>query len=170
MNSRSLLFVLLPSLLSVPALNAADIYLVRHAEKVLDGSHDPALTSTGEQRAANLAVVLRSAGIERILSSDYERTRTTATPLATQLGLEVEIYNPKTLHPLARRLLAFEQNALVVGHSNTTPELAELMGGDGGSPIVEDWEYDRLYLLQTKDGNVIRTILLHVPPQTSPPE
>jgi hypothetical protein len=43
------------------------------------------------------------------------------------------------------------------------------MGGNGGLPIVEAWEYDRLYLLQTENGGVNRTILLHVPPETSSP-
>ncbi len=148
---------------------AADIYLVRHAEKAADGSKDPALTELGEERAANLAVMLKSVGIERIFSSDYKRTRGTALPLADTLGVEVEIYDPRALEPLAKQLVEMKQNALVVGHSNTTPELADLMGGDGGTAIVEAWEYDRLYLLQTEDGRVARTILLHVPPETSSP-
>lgn len=156
-------------LLSLPAL-AADIYLVRHAEKVKDDSKDPDLTDLGKLRAANLAVVLKSAGIERIYSSDYKRTRDTASPLAKALDLEVELYDPKTLEPLASRLLKLEGNALIIGHSNTTPELAKLMGGDGGTPIVEEWEYDRLYLLQTENGQVTRTILLHLPPATTPPQ
>jgi phosphohistidine phosphatase SixA len=155
--------------LTSAALPAAEIYLVRHAEKITDGSHDPRLTALGEERARNLAVMLRSAGIERIFSSDFERTRATAAPLASRLGLAVEIYDPKALESLAFKLLKLEDNALVVGHSNTTPELTELMGGDGGEPIVEAWEYDRLYLLQTDNGRVTRTILLHLPPETSPP-
>lgn len=149
---------------------AADIYLVRHAEKVKDGSKDPALTGVGRLRAQNLADMLRSAGIERIYSSDYRRTRDTAAPLAGTQGLKSRIYDPKALEPLAAELVKLENNVLVVGHSNTTPELAELMGGDGGEPIVEEWEYDRLYLVQTENGKVTRTILLRIPPATSPPQ
>lgn len=148
---------------------AADIYLVRHAEKVTVGSKDPDLTTVGRERAANLAVVLKSAEIGRIFSSDFKRTRGTAAPLAQHLGLEFQIYDPKALEPLAAELLNLQANALVVGHSNTTPELAELLGGEGGTPIVEEWEYDRLYLLQTEKGKVIRTILLHLPPETDGP-
>ena len=40
----------------------------------------------------------------------------------------------------------------MVGHSNTTPQLAELLGADPGEPIVEANEYDRLYVIQRKDG------------------
>jgi broad specificity phosphatase PhoE len=169
MTAKTLFFIFgLVLLTALPGL-AADIYLVRHAEKVRDGSKDPALTELGQERARNLAVMLRSAGIERIFSSDFDRTRATAAPLAITLGLTVEIYDPVSLQPFAQRLVELEQNSLVVGHSNTTPELAELMGGDGGEPIVEAWEYDRLYLLQTENGRVARTILLNIPPRTSPP-
>lgn len=163
----------LPSILSLALLiswplGAADIYLVRHAEKDADGSKDPALTAAGAERAANLAVLVKSVGIERIFSSDFTRTRNTAAPTAEMVGASIEIYDPKALEPFAKQLLELETNALVVGHSNTTPELVELMGGEGGSPIVEEWEYDRVYLVQTAGGRVLRTILLHLPPSGVP--
>ena len=44
---------------------------------------------------------------------------------------------------------------LVVGHSNTVPELVALLGGDGGPPIDEAGEYDRLYVVTlTANGRV----------------
>ena len=159
---RAVLFLLPVAL----PLTAADLFLVRHAEKVADGSSDPGLTAVGKQRAVNLAGLLRSAGIERIFSSDYRRTLETARPLAAALGLEIEVYDPRDLEGLAGRLLALEQNALVVGHSDTTPDLVALIGGDAGEPIVEAWEYDRVYLVQTDGGRVVRTLLLHLPPHT----
>jgi len=166
---RSLFLALTLVIFTAHSAAAADIYLVRHAEKVTDGSKDPELTGVGRQRAVNLAVVLKSAKIEGIFSSDYKRTRETAAPLAKALDLEMELYDPGDLESLAAQLLKLRSNALVVGHSNTTPELADLMGGDGGTPIVEAWEYDRLYLIQTENGKVTRTILLHLPPATTSP-
>ena len=149
---------------------AADIYLVRHAEKETDGSKDPALTATGSKRATDLAVLLKSANIERILSSDFVRTRETAAPTAHMVGVEIDIYDPKQLDALAKQLLMLRDNTLVVGHSNTTPDLVDLMGGEGGPPIVEEWEYDRVYMVQTEAGRVTRTILLHLPPSKVPPD
>lgn len=35
----------------------------------------------------------------------------------------------------------------MVGHSNTTPELVSILGGEPGPPIDEASEYDRLYVL-----------------------
>jgi len=170
MIRKPLLFAFSLVLLVASSAFSAEIYLVRHAEKVKDDSKDPELTQVGHQRATNLADMLRSAGIKTIYSSDYTRTRDTAAPLAEHLGLELQIYDPKALEPFATALLELQENALVIGHSNTTPELAELMGGDGGTPIVEEWEYARLYLLPTENGKVTRTILLHLPPATTPPQ
>ena len=125
------------------------IYLVRHAEK--QTGDDPSLTGAGLERAEILGEVLSNAGVEKIWSSDYRRTRETAAPLATRLGLDVEIYDASDLTSLADRLTAEGLTALVVGHSNTTPQLAELLGAAPGEPIVEANEYDRLYVIQRKD-------------------
>ncbi|MFC6978004.1 SixA phosphatase family protein [Microbulbifer taiwanensis] len=114
------------------------IYLVRHAEKV-SGTDDrnPPLTESGRARAQHLAYVLGEAGIEKIYSSDYARTRQTAEPLADKLNLQVESYDPRALGELAQQLRQISGRTLVVGHSNTTPQLVELLGGESGAPIEE---------------------------------
>lgn len=122
------------------------VFAVRHAEKV-DASEDPPLSPAGIERANVLATTLRSARLTGILSSDYRRTRDTAAPLAARLGLKVELYDARNLDALARRLLTDGGRYLVVGHSNTTPQLVRLLGGDPVSPIEEASEYDRLYVL-----------------------
>lgn len=137
---------------------ALQAYLVRHAEK--QTGDDPALTAAGETRADALADLLIDAEIERIHSSDYRRTRDTAAPLAAHLDLPVELYDPRDLPGLAAQLKAEGGRHLVVGHSNTTPPLAEALGGDGGDPIVEATEYDRLYVVTVgPDGTVTSTLL-----------
>ena len=128
---------------AVPKTDA--IFLVRHAEKTAD-KNDPGLTQAGQARALALANRLGGEGITHIHSSDYIRTRDTAEPLAEKMGLEVQIYDPRDLPAMAAKLKATPGRHLVVGHSNTTPPLVELLGGDGGSPIVEASEYDRLYI------------------------
>lgn len=135
---------------------AAVIFLVRHAEKIdpyPDGPSDPPLTEAGRARAAELARTLADAGIERVLTTDFRRTRDTAAPLAEALGLEPEPYDPAALEELAGRLAATGERVLVVGHSNTTPRLVELLGGDPGPPIAEPSEYDRLYVLSLPVGD-----------------
>lgn len=167
---RTVLFALcglvLAACQSVPSEEPGVIYLVRHAEKVTDGGamlvddpKDPPLTAEGKARSDALADVLSDAGITQIWSTDTIRTRDTAAPLAEQLGLDVQLYNASDLEGFAALLLESpEKKVLVVGHSNTTPQLVEALGGDGGSPIVEKTEYDRLYMFypQTKKTELRR--------------
>lgn len=119
-------------------------YLVRHAEKQKDGTKDPSLTGRGEQRAAYLAKQLSFADISKIYSTDYKRTRETAEPLANMLGLPIVIYNPRELADFAESLKAESGNFLIVGHSNTTPNLGSLLSGFEIDPIDET-EYENLY-------------------------
>ena len=120
-------------------------FLVRHGEKVDDSDGSP-LTEQGQRRAEKLADLLRDSGVQTIYSSDYERTRLTAAPLANELDLEVEIYDHRNLEAFSKRLLSRPGRYLVVGHSNTTPQLAGLLGGEPG-PDIQTMEYDRLYML-----------------------
>jgi len=129
------------------------IYLVRHAEKVLDVD-DPVLTPEGEARAVILKDRLGDIGVTAIYSSDYRRTIATAAPLAEDKGLTIIKYDPRDLPGLAARLKTECVTCVVVGHSNTTPQLAAELGGQPGAEIVEATEYDRLYhiVITQKDG------------------
>lgn len=122
------------------------VFLVRHAEKVEDGSKDPPLTAAGRARAARLARMLGDAGLTGVYSTDYRRTRETAAPAAASAGLEVRIYDPSKPEALAARLRARAGRYLVVGHSNTVPGLVRALGGDPG-PAMSEAEYDRLYVV-----------------------
>lgn len=134
-------------------------FLVRHAEK-LDASRDAALSAAGRERAAALADTLRSAGIEHVHSSDFSRTRDTAAPTAAMLAVPVQLYDPDDLPGLAAGLRQTGGRHLVVGHSNTTPALAALLGGETGGPIDEAHEYDRLTIITIGKHGVASGVLL----------
>lgn len=133
------------------------VFLVRHAEKA-DDSRDPILSEAGKIRAAELSRMLSDARITHIWSTDYQRTRLTAEPLARKLGLQVMSYNPSKLDEFAQQLKETPGRHLVVGHSNTTGELVQALGGQPGAAI-QDIEYDRFYaVVLGVDGPV--TVLL----------
>jgi phosphohistidine phosphatase SixA len=67
------------------------IFLLRHAEQLLEGE-DPPLTEAGQQRATALAALLKDAGINAIYESGIRRTRETAAPLAKALNIEIKTY------------------------------------------------------------------------------
>lgn len=135
------------------------VIVLRHAEKLADDP-DPQLSPAGRIRAEALVSMLEDAEIRRIFSTDYRRTRETVEPLARALGLEVEIYDPGDLPGLVRRLAESGEPSLVVGHSNTTTAVVELLGGAPGPPIEDATEFDRLYVLQTDFSGNAGTVLL----------
>ncbi len=132
-------------------------FLVRHAEKV-DDSEDPPLSEVGQQRAQKLASLLRDAGIQKVYSSDFIRTRNTAAPLVQELGVEMVLYDHNNLPEAARQVRSTPGRYLIVGHSNTTPEMVRWLGGEPG-PDIEDNEYDRLYVLVHRAGRSTTTLL-----------
>lgn len=135
------------------------IFLVRHAEK-MNFSKDPELSEYGKKRALELANILKDTKIEYVHSSNYKRTRTTAAPTAKQFGLEISIYDPRELKVLAREVKFQGGTHLIVGHSNTTPELATLLGGDAVSPINDAKEFDRLYIVTVTADDGVSSILM----------
>lgn len=125
-----------------------NVYLVRHAEKSAEAENpaDPPLSPCGELRAASLVTMLQSVSLDHVYSTPYDRTVGTARPVAESHDLELETYEPGQMEEFARRLLEQRENALVVGHSNTTGVLAGLLSGEAGEEFPED-DYDRLYLV-----------------------
>ena len=136
------------------------VYLVRHGEKASVGQ-DPELTPQGQARARNIATILGRTGVTAIFSTPYARTRQTALPLAAQLGLQVQSYDPRAPKALVEKVKTMQGPVLVVGHSNTLGELVKLFGGAPGAAIGDE-EYDRLYQLIDAEGKVTTVMLRSV--------
>jgi broad specificity phosphatase PhoE len=141
---------------SFNAAAATDIYLFRHAEKQADGTPNPSLTQAGEQRAKWLANYLKAQNIQQIYSTDYHRTQQTVAPLARQTGLKVVVYDPRKLIQFANKLKQTPGVLVVVGHSNTIPQLVTLLGGDAGEEMAES-EFDRVYQIHIEKTHKTQT-------------
>jgi phosphohistidine phosphatase SixA len=148
---------LAPTRLTAQA-DATVVFLVRHAERAEDGTSDPVISLPGWDRARVLADMLSDTELTHIHTTDYRRTRGTGRPTADATGIEMEVYDPRSLSTFADRLRATPGRHLVLGHSNTTGELVAALGGDAGEPI-DEFEYDRLYVVTLTDDGA-STILL----------
>ncbi|MEJ7807658.1 MAG: pre-peptidase C-terminal domain-containing protein [Telluria sp.] len=164
-QSRILCSIALVMAALAPSFASADakfIYLTRHAEKSATGT-DPVLTPEGVTRANNIAATLKKSGITGIYSTNTVRTKQTAQPLSTILNLPVQTYDDTQLATFAAQLKALPGNTLVVGHSNTTPELIRLLSGDI-VPAIAETEFDRLYQVAIgQDGDVTTTLMNSLP-------
>ena len=139
------------------------IYLVRHAEKISSKDNDnPELTQIGLFRAQNIAKQLSSVGVTKVFSTNYNRTKQTAQPLADYQGIEITPYDAKNLEAFAEQLKQIEGVILVVGHSNTTPGLTRLLSNQKVNDIGED-EYDNVYQVIITENQTILNRFKSIP-------
>ncbi len=134
------------------SLEARDtsFYLIRHAEKQKDGTKDPSITKAGLERAKWIARYLSDKKITAIYSTNYKRTQETAAPTAQSSQINITSYDPRKLQTFAEELKSKTENALIVGHSNTTPYLASFLSGLEVQGLSED-QYDHIFIVKMDD-------------------
>lgn len=127
---------------------ATTFIVLRHAETTGVGS-DPALSTDGQDRATELLRVLKNVPLQAVFASNYNRTRQTAQPTATDKGLSVQIYDPTNQSPFIDATLAAYKGGtvLVLGHSNTAPALLNLLTGTNLYTQLPDTQFDNLYVV-----------------------
>jgi broad specificity phosphatase PhoE len=112
------------------------VYFVMRHLQTPEGERDPDLTAEGRRQAALLADRFGRERPVAIHVSDYRRTRQTAAPLAARLGLTPIVYDPADTPGLVARVRAGPWPVLIVGHSNTVPEIIAQLGGIRPAPLV----------------------------------
>jgi broad specificity phosphatase PhoE len=120
------------------------VLLVRHADR--QGSAD-ALSAAGVARAEELVHVLEKSGISAIYTSEAARTQSTAAPAAAALGITPVAISAADVAGLASAIRTNHagQKVLVVGHSNTVPQIITEFGGP--TVTIGSNEYDNFYVL-----------------------
>lgn len=144
---------------------ATTVVLVRHAEKAPEPADDPPLTEVGRARAVALVDALGDARIDAVYSTQYERNRATAQPLAEAAGVDLTIVrsaegDPPYTAAVAERARTEHAGGVVVivGHSNTLGETIAALGGPDDIGDLPDDAYDRFYIVLVGDGEPTRLI------------
>ena len=135
------------------------VYLVRHAEKADEPRQDPPLTEKGVLRSQDLARMLGNANVKMIITSQFLRTKATAEPLAkklnvaaTAISLSLDRANPRliaeqsTAEVTNKILENGGGSVLVVGHSNSIPDVIKMLGGDA-VPTIDEKKFDDLFVV-----------------------
>ncbi len=144
---RALVLLLLAAA-CVRAAPVTTVVLVRHAEKGTEPKADPPLTEAGAARAAVLPDALDGLMPDAVLSTNFDRTRSTAEPVARRFGLEVQLVDIGATDVAATLKERYRgKTVLVVGHSNTVPPIVAALGAAQPLPICEG-EYDRLFIVR----------------------
>ncbi|MCB0517592.1 MAG: histidine phosphatase family protein [Lewinellaceae bacterium] len=127
---------------------ATTFILIRHAETTGTGTN-PNLSAEGLARAEELIRILKNVELKAVYSTNYNRTLQTAQLTGGDHGLIVDQYIPSALNSFADDVLLNHHgsNVLVVGHSNTTPDLLNVLTGLNSYTDIPEMEYDNLYLV-----------------------
>ncbi|HEX8621836.1 MAG TPA: phosphoglycerate mutase family protein [Allosphingosinicella sp.] len=110
-------------------------YVMRHLQKA--EGEDPPLSAEGQVNARKLIGFFAADPPRAIYVSTTRRARETAAPLARKLHAKVRSYDPGDTDGLVARVLAERGPVLVVGHSNTVPDIVERLGGERPAPLAE---------------------------------
>jgi phosphohistidine phosphatase SixA len=158
----SLALLLTPAFGGVSAgesFKVTTVFLVRHAEKDTAPRENPPLTEQGKRRSEALARALKEANIKAIYTSQFLRTQQTAEPLGRLLGVtpaSIELkmdsrnqgqVSEQSLKEIVDKIHARAgESALVVGHSNTIPEVIRMLGANE-TPAIDEKQFDDLFVV-----------------------
>jgi broad specificity phosphatase PhoE len=142
------------------------IIFVRHAEQDLAAGDDPGLSDAGRRRVAELTRQLVDAdvvaGVDAIYATGFRRSQETAQPLASALNLKINKYDAEDRESVLETILKNHKGKiiLVVGHSNTLPELIANLGASKKVPPIDDMEFDNIYVVSIPWFGKTKTIRL----------
>jgi broad specificity phosphatase PhoE len=140
------------------------VIVVRHAEKATGQGDDPHISDAGERRAEALARSLENAGISAVITTQWKRTAETALPTVRESGATVEVV-PVVWDSIPGHAAAVAEAVrrhpgevvLVVGHSNTVPDIVAALGIEPPAEIC-DSEYDRMEIVSVEAGGNAQSI------------
>jgi 8-oxo-dGTP diphosphatase len=141
------------------------LYLVRHAHAGTRGRHegpdiDRPLSDKGHKQAKAIAIDLRDAAIDRVLSSRAVRCQETVEPLARKRGLDVEVHPALTegtsapaTTSLLWQLAADGIDAVLSSHGDVIPAALAALHIDGVA-VDDPWALPKAtyYVLEVDRG------------------
>lgn len=138
---RSLALMLLflaPACATTPPPQPTPLYFVVRHLHTPAGVRDPDLLEEGRRQAILLADRFGADRPAAIYVSHFRRSQQTAAPLAERTGLTAIVYDPADTPGLVARVKAGPQPSLIVGHSNTVPDIVEQLGGTRPPALVHE--------------------------------
>lgn len=147
---------------AVPSPGVKTIIVVRHAEAAGDTHKggDPVLSADGRARAQELARALTDTPLRSVYLTHYQRNRQTAERLARGAGEKPTVIDDVAATLRALQAEPWGATALVIGHSNTVPELIRGLTGQAlpeGEPIL----YDRMWIVTIARDGATSLLKLH---------
>jgi len=141
----------------------SSFYLIRHAEKLrLDKTEkNPKLNEKGILRAEKWKEVLKNINLDKIYSTNYNRTIETAKPTSKSQKIDITIYSPSNIDYINFKEINKGKKVLIVGHSNTIPNFVNGLIEKDFYDQIDDLNNSNLYLVNIC-GDIISHHLLFI--------
>jgi broad specificity phosphatase PhoE len=153
------LIAALAAAVAQPAIAADTVYVMRHLQKA-EGA-DPPLSAEGAANAQALATRLANSGIKAIFATSTARAMQTGEPLAKALGLAVTTYDPRDPAALVKAASTVNGAVVIVGHSNTVPDIVARFGG---TPVpLGEQDYGTVFVVKPGTAAVEQIVLKAAP-------
>ena len=139
----------------------SSFYLIRHAEKLrIDKTErNPKLNENGILRAEKWKEILKNINLDKIYSTNYNRTIETANPTSKSQNIDITIYSPSNIDYRNFKEINKGKKVLIVGHSNTIPNFVNELIKKGFYDQIDDLNNSNLYLVNICDNNVSHQLL-----------
>ncbi len=164
MRRLSTALAALPVLLWADIAAAQDkVFVIRHAEQELSAAN-PSLTNEGQERAAEVASMLRDAEIDVVFASSTLRTQQTGNIIATSLGVSSHEFPKYSYAEMIEKVRTShaDETVLIVGNSGTIPAILKLLGVI--EPVtVSKSDYDNLFLVVPNGNGSSELVRLRMP-------
>lgn len=149
-----------------PESRVTQIYILRHTEKTDEDAEDPALSDKGIARANYWKTVLQHVEFDRVFTTDFVRNIETANIVASDSGHELELYYPLSFDVLKFLNTIRGQRVLIIGHSNTIPDMINRLIGEIRYPPMSHLDYDQLFVITIGEEGDTSSTQLHIEPPT----
>jgi broad specificity phosphatase PhoE len=133
-------------------------YFIRHAEKA-DSSKNPDLSEKGLERAQEWKTLFSEINFDAVYSTDFNRTLQTIQPIVAGNNQLLKIYNPKMIDIEAFKKETHGKTILIVGHSNTIPNMINQIIKENKYTNIEENEFGNLYIVTLFENQIVSQLL-----------
>lgn len=142
--------------------NVTQIYILRHAEKSNLNRENPVLSQEGIKRANYWKRVLQYTKFDRIYTTDFIRNIQTAKIVGGDVKAEPELYYPMSFEILKFIQQIQGQKVLIIGHSNTIPDMVNRIIDETKYPPMSHKNYNLMYIITINENGDTSSKLLHI--------
>lgn len=141
---------------------ATQIYILRHTEKADEDAENPELSAAGIKRAKYWKKVLQHIDFDQVFTTDFIRNIQTAELISDETSINPELYYPMSFDVLKFINLIKGKKVLIIGHSNTIPDMVNRLIDETRYPPMDHQNYNVLYLVTINKNGDSSSSMLHI--------